>query len=246
MKLPNKLKTCLQEYLDEGISEGPEVSRWHKSTYKTVAMFLIADLKRLGFDKNKVKKMIREWNEQRNDPPMPAKEADSHLYNLVDWVFENFSYEYGCSKDGDLYKEGLCFRDKRECPYYNELIRLNNNPYRSSGKIYHELGWAEYLSKEYGNGRLMDYVYKTIRNRCLIIDSRVAYLGVHRIGNSILEQTREYTKFHDMDIHRAVTNLINEGLIIKVEAGKPGKNSRESNGIEIVNPVPQLPISWNK
>ena len=209
-------------------------------------MFLISDLKRIGFDKNKVKKMIREWNEQRNDPPMPAKAADSHLYNLVDWVYDKFKYEYGCGKDGELYTEGVCFIDKRECPYYNELIRLNNDPYRSSGKIYNELGWTEYLSKEYRNGRLMDYVYKTIRNQCLIRDSRVAYLGVHRIGNLIVDQTREITKFHDMDIYRAVTNLINEGLVIKVETGKSGKNSRLSNGYEIVNPVPQLPESWNK
>ena len=106
MKLPNKLKTCLQEYLDEGMSESPEMSRWHTSTYKAFAMFLIADLKRLGFDRNKVKKIIREWNEQRNNPPMPAKEADRHLYDLVDWTYDKFQYEYGCSKDGNLDKEG--------------------------------------------------------------------------------------------------------------------------------------------
>ena len=245
MKLPNKLKTCLQEYLDEGISESPEVSRWHKSIYKSIAMFLISDLKRLGFDRNKVKEMIRNWNEQRNDPPMPAKEADGHLYNLVDWVYDKFKYEFGCGKDGDLYKEGICFIDKRECPYFDEMIRLNNNPYRFFGKDYDDLGWGKYLSKEYKNGRLMGYVYKTIRKQCLIKNSRVAFIGFHRIANSILNETREYTKFHDMDIHRAVTNLINEGLIIKVETGKSGKNSQLSNGYEIVYPVPQLPKSWN-
>ena len=43
MKLPKKLKTCLQEYLDEGISESPEVSRWQTYIYKSIDMLLIIE-----------------------------------------------------------------------------------------------------------------------------------------------------------------------------------------------------------
>ena len=193
---------------------------------------------RLGWDREDVRVRIREWNIKKNIPSMPQKEARRLLDNLVDWMYDHFTGEYGCNEKGPLVTKGYCFRFDRTCPYFEEFRRINsvtNFPYDPTE--YDTKGWPSYLMKEYRNGRLVDYVFRTIRTANNKQQYSVIFIGLAKIARNILIATLEFSELSPMQVLRATKVLINEGLIEKVESGVAGPKSGKANGYCLIYPI---------
>lgn len=232
------MKSCLQELLDHGIHEPPFNWKWHRSKHKEVAKFIISEFMRLGRGREDVRVRIREWNTGKNTPSMPQREARRHLDDLVDWMYDHFTGGYGCNDKGPLVTGGYCFRMERTCPYWEEFRRINSaTNYPHDPKEYDLRGWPSYLMKEYPNGRLADYVYRTIRSANNRSQSSKINISLHKIAEKILSNTREFSEISIMQVFRATNVLINEGLMEKVESGIAGPKSGKANGYILIYPI---------
>ena len=235
---PKRIKPCVEESILPGVTEDSHYRKWKFSKRWEAAKILISEWKRLGYDKEKTKSMVLDWN-RLNKPPLTPKQVEENLLPLVDWVFKR-EFEYGCKKK--LLELRVCFIKERRCLYYEEYSR---NKAKSLSiypdEDFDKNGWPGYLRKNYEYGLLAEVIYREMRT--FASDKGVPQDGIVFIGFEYLARriTIEYKDIFPtaMTVCRAMKVLEEVGLLRKVSKGCfGGKGLRRANGYQRIMPIP--------
>lgn len=234
------MKSCLKEYWDKFEEKYPPGGNWAKSELKKISFLIAMELRRLGYSEIDAQFEFRKWLNERCLVRISPQDADNHVFGAVTWVYNKPYRELGCSKKGKLVQEGYCFKDYRPCSYdrkYNQS-KIISKRLKNPG-AYSDFGWPGYLQRTYKSGRLINEIYIQIVIGYLDSPFKAVCIGMAKITHLILSTTKEFKILHPPQIARAIRILENEGLIITVEKGRPGKDSGKSNCYLVVDPPPR-------
>lgn len=230
---PEHLKTCLEEALSQGIQENPP-ERESNSKRRIAVQFLTMDFKRIGHDQDHIEKELIMWNMEKNKPRLDEKD----MMDVIDWSFK-LDGELGCT--GKLVEHGFCFRDKRQCNYFNEFIRINQGIAKHDDSLYDLYGWPDFLVNKYKNGYVADCVYRQLRIIRLkrgLPQEGIIYIGCQSLATIVMQSYRDI-KPDAMRVLSAIHNLEKAGLVLIKEKGCPGTFNGRANGYVIIYPIPK-------
>ncbi len=235
---PARIKPCVVESIVQGVIEECHIRKWKFSKRWQAAIILISEWKRLGYDQEKIKSMVLDWN-RLNKPPLNSKQVERNLLPLVDWVFEK-RIEYGCKKK--LLELRICFIEKRGCLYYEAYLRNR----AKSLTVYPEEdfdknGWPGYLKKNFEKGFLAEVIYREMRTFASdkgVSQDGIVYVGFEYLARRISAEYKDLSPTA-MAVCRAMKVLEEVDLLRKVAKGCfGGKGFRRANGYQRTMPIP--------
>lgn len=239
-EFPKIWKDCILKLLNEGVDGYPNRGKWDKSNQKEAAIYISMEARRLGDSMAKTMDLILEWNQEKNDPPLPKTKI---LTDVVSYVYEqNPPPQLGCKRQ--LVRKGYCLRERGgPCKYWEELTKRQKPPDKWEFNDFDRNGWPEYLRKCYKNGELLIRIYYAIRIFAadkLLSQKDPIMIGVRTIRKLIIQYWKDINPSL-MSICSALHILEDCGLLVKLESGAPGDHSRRSNVYRIIYPIPRIP-----
>ncbi|OGC76210.1 MAG: hypothetical protein A2Z27_03545 [candidate division Zixibacteria bacterium RBG_16_50_21] len=242
---PKRLKTCLLELLQNGVRETGNPRKWESMARRRVAIYILMEMKRLGYSLERASQEILAWNE-KNAPSLNQKQVDKNLIPLVAWVFEKGG-ELGCKKS--LLEHKICFIENRACDYYEEFLKNR----RGADNLYDEQefirkGWEYYLRENYCNWMTAVAIYEELRTfgreKGISQDGKVN-IGCARLGARIKLRYKDIDT-SPMAVYRGLMTLVEVGLMTIPERGYYGRSRwKKANGYIRIMPIPDLPEPIN-
>lgn len=247
-----EIKDCVRQLLARGVHEKPPPGKWHRSEQKKAAYLILLELQRIDVDRDEPRQMIVDWNEDRNDPPMPMSQARHHIVDLVDWVYDRAEksdrrFELGCTgllRDGGLAMRGVHFDPiclgPENCDYHQSRIGRSLDSFDEDA--FYDNGWYTYLLNNFVNGM---YAYKLyLELRYIAMEKGLSqrdpiYVGFRALAKRLSKKIKDDPS--PMGVVRAMRVLEQVGLVKTVEKGRPGPHGKRANGYMRILPIPGVP-----
>lgn len=214
-KMPSKsiehLRDCVKQALSNGCSRGHEFIKMRQA--------IIVELGRVGYNSAEIKDKLMEWND-RCERPLSAGEARRQLLKYVDWV-DKHECKMGC---GAL--EDYCL-GKGECQFYLKISHQNRE--KAKELPFNMSVLEQFLAERFkADWVSMVLVIKAIRHdQVEKAKGDVVCIGVRALRQIIRDKLGH--TITEMDIHRKMKLLADEGILKIVSRGKPGSFSWQAN-----------------
>ena len=225
------LRDCVREVW----RHGPTEKRW-KERHALAVSF-----KEQQMSLDEATPELMEWN-QRGKNPWPKHKIRKAIVEYSVWVYSRTT-KLGCHA---LRRYGFCVKPTSRCRY-EELDAGAANILRQSKfpevRQFHELGWPQYLAKEYSNGsdavQVYEVLIRAVVERNLTFGSTlfVSYRGIARTSAALWK-----FGMNPMAACRGMRVLQEEELVELVEQGSGKRRSLKANGYRIALPVPPIPV----